>query len=247
MIKLSQQILFFIGLMLPQLLFGGTVINYKVGNDKFQGYLEKTKHTSKGTVIIIHDWDGLTDYEIKRTQMLAKSGYDAFAIDLYGKGVRPVETKMKKAEVGKLYKDREKMRRRILGSLKEADKYVKGDRVVIGYCFGGAATLELSRFGKAKNLKGFATFHGGLETPEGQEYTKSAPIFIAHGGADKSITMDHVAALSKELEKVGITYDIEVYSGAPHAFTVFGSPAYRSHADQKSWNSFMGFLQKSLK
>ena len=36
-----------------------------------------------------------------------------------------------------------------------------------GYCFGGAAVLEFARSGA--DLKGFATFHGGLKTPEGQD------------------------------------------------------------------------------
>lgn len=34
--------------------------------------------------------------------------------------------------------------------------------VAMGYCFGGAAVLELARSGA--DLKGFVTFHGGLET-----------------------------------------------------------------------------------
>ncbi|MBW1726431.1 MAG: dienelactone hydrolase family protein [Deltaproteobacteria bacterium] len=37
-------------------------------------------------VLLIHDWDGLTDYEIKRANMLAESGYAVFAADLFGAG-----------------------------------------------------------------------------------------------------------------------------------------------------------------
>ena len=43
--------------------------------------------------------------------------------------------------------------------------------IAVGYCFGGAAVLELARSGG--DLKGFATFHGGLKTPKGQNYTKT--------------------------------------------------------------------------
>ena len=43
--------------------------------------------------------------------------------------------------------------------------------VAMGYCFGGAAVLEQGRSGA--DLKGFALFHGGLKTPEGQNYTKT--------------------------------------------------------------------------
>ena len=153
---------------------------------------------------------------------------------------------MKKAETGKLYENRERMRKLILGGMAEARKKFNKSAVVMGYCFGGAATLELSRSGMAKNVKGYATFHGGLKTPKGQKYSKSAPIFISHGGADAGIPMDDVSQISKELEAAGIEYDIEVYSGAPHAFTVFGSDRYRKKADEKSWQSFLRFLDDNL-
>ena len=54
--------------------------------------------------------------------------------------------------------------------------------------------------------------------------------------------MEHVAALSKELETAGVPYEIQVYSGAPHAFTVFGSNRYRERADKQSWTAMTDFL-----
>lgn len=225
----------------------GETVDYASGGMALEGYKAQAKGTSKGLVLIIHDWDGLTEYEQKRADMLAGMGYDAFALDLYGKGNRPTETGAKKAEMGKLYNDRKKMRALILAGLDEARKLNAGKAVVMGYYFGGAATLELARSGEGRDIAGYATFHGGLSTPEGQSYAKdTAPIFIAHGGADTSITMDHVADLSKRLEAAGITYEIEVYSGAPHAFTVFGSDRYRKVADEKSWATFTEFLKTNL-
>ncbi len=240
--------LFSLVLMLTSsLAIAGNTVTYSVNGMAYEGYHAKAVGASKGLVLIIHDWDGLTDYEVKRAEMLAGMGYDAFAVDLYGKGNRPVETKAKKAETGKLYKDREKMRSLILAGLEQARKLGGGSAVVMGYCFGGAATLELARSGKAEDVKGYATFHGGLKTPAGQSYPKStAPILIAHGGADRAIKMADVAGIADELETAGVTYDIEVYSGAPHAFTVIGSNRYREHADKKSWNAFSDFLLRNL-
>lgn len=225
----------------------GDKVTYSVNGTDYEGYHAKASGSSKGLVLIIHDWDGLTDYEVKRAEMLAGMGYDAFAVDLYGKGNRPVETQAKKAETGKLYKDREKMRSLILAGLEQARKLGGGSAIVMGYCFGGAATLELARSGKASDVKGYATFHGGLKTPAGQSYSKSTPpLLIAHGGADQAIKMADVAGLAEELEAAGVTYDIEVYSGAPHAFTVIGSNRYREHADKKSWSAFSDFLKRRL-
>lgn len=223
-------------------------VEYTVGGEKFVGYSAKAYNgNSKGLVLVIHDWDGLTAYEVRRVHMLAGMGYDAFAVDLYGKGNRPVETQAKKAETGKLYKDRERMRSLILGGLQEARKLSAGKTVVMGYCFGGAAALELARSGKASNITGYVTFHGGLSTPEGQSYAQSTPpILIAHGGADRAISMDQVADISKQLEAAKVPYEIQVYSGAPHAFTVFGSKAYRETADKQSWDAFTEFLSTNL-
>jgi len=222
-------------------------VTYQVDGQDYQGYFAKAQGTSKGSVLLIHDWDGLTDYEVKRADMLAKQGYNTFAADLYGKGNRPIETQAKKEETGKLYKDREKMRRLILAGISESKKLSKDEMVVMGYCFGGAAVLELARSGEASDVKGYATFHGGLATPEGQNYNKlSAPIFVAHGGADSAIPLTEVADLGVQLEAVKADYEIQIYSGAPHAFTVMGSPRYQEVADKKSWNTFIGFLEQNL-
>lgn len=225
----------------------GEAVTYTVNGGAYEGYAAKAKVTSKGLVIVIHDWDGLTDYEVQRANMLAEMGYDAFAVDLYGKGNRPVETGAKKAETGKLYKDREKMRALIIGGLAEARKVSSMPTVVMGYCFGGAATLELARSGKGDNIKGFASFHGGLKTPAGQSYSKdTAPIMIAHGGADAAIPLSDVANLAGELEAAGVTYTAKIYSGAPHAFTVIGSSRYQERADKQSWSAFQAFLDETL-
>lgn len=237
----------FMAAMLPMAAVAGDSLTYSVDGANYEGYAAPSVGDSKGLVVIIHDWDGLTDYEKQRADMLAEMGYDAFAVDLFGKGNRPETTDGKRAETGKLYGDRAKMRSLLMGGYAAARDISDGPAVVMGYCFGGAATLEMARAGSAQNVAGYATFHGGLSTPEGQSYQGSTPpLLIAHGGADTSVTMDDVAALSKELEAAGVTYEIEVYSGAPHAFTVFGSNRYREVADQQSWKAFQEFLDTQL-
>lgn len=228
--------------------FAGTTMDYEVDGATYEGYMATPDGDSNGLVLVIHDWDGLDGYEMRRADMLAELGYTAFAVDLYGKGNRPDTTEGKKAEVGKLYSDREAMRSRIMGGLGTARAASGEERaVVMGYCFGGAATLELARSRAAENLAGFATFHGGLSTPEGQGYSGvTEPLLIMHGGADAGIPMTDVAALSVALEEAGTPYEIEVYSGAPHAWTVFDSPRYREEADRKSWEAFTGFLEEKL-
>jgi dienelactone hydrolase len=225
----------------------GASVVYEVNGQSYEGYYVSPSNKAP-LVLLIHDWDGLTDYEVKRANMLAESGYAVFAADLFGAGVRPTEVKDKRQHTGELYKDREKMRALMKGALDEAK--AKGanieNAVAMGYCFGGAAVLELARSGA--DLKGFATFHGGLKTPEGQDYAKTrGKILILHGTADTAITMDQFADLAKELETAGVAHEMITYGGAPHAFTVFGSKRYQEAADKKSWKRFTEFLADTLK
>jgi len=224
----------------------GKSVDYKVEGNTYEGYFTGGKSNAP-LVLLIHDWDGLTDYEVKRAEMLADLGYAVFAADLFGKGIRPVEFNERRKLTSELYNNREKMRSLLYGSL-EAAKSVggnTGNAVVIGYCFGGAAVLEFARSGA--DLKGFVTFHGGLSTPEGENYSKTkGKVLVFHGTADSSVTMDQFAALAKELEQFHVSHEMTTYSGAPHAFTVFGSDRYRADADKKSWNRFKEFLSETL-
>ncbi len=150
--------------------FAGENITYSVDDQPYEGYFINTKPGAP-LVLLIHDWDGLTDYEVKRAQMLADLGYSVFAVDLFGSGVRPTEMEDKKQHTGELYKDRQKMRKLLYAALDtaKAQGLNTDNAVAIGYCFGGAAVLEFARSGA--DLKGFVTFHGGLATPEGQDYS----------------------------------------------------------------------------
>ena len=225
----------------------GTAVEYQVNGQSYEGYYISPSDQAP-FVLLIHDWDGLTDYEVKRANMLADLGYAVFALDLFGAGVRPTEVKDKRQHTGELYKNREKMRALMKGALETARKRGANieNAVAFGYCFGGAAVLELARSGA--DLKGFATFHGGLKTPQGQNYANTrGKILIMHGSADKAITMDQFADLAKELESNGVAHEMITYGGAQHAFTVFGGKRYQETADKKSWKRFTEFLAATLK
>jgi dienelactone hydrolase len=225
----------------------GASVTYDVNGQSYEGYYISPSGQAP-FVLLIHDWDGLTDYEVKRADMLADLGYAVFALDLFGADVRPIEVKDKRQHTGELYKNREKMRALMKGALDTAKKRGASidNAVAVGYCFGGAAVLELARSGA--DLKGFATFHGGLKTPAGQNYTKTrGKILIMHGSADKAITMDQFADLAKEMESAGVAHEMITYGGAQHAFTVFGGNRYQETADKKSWKRLTEFLADTLK
>lgn len=221
-------------------------VTYELDGETLTGYYAAAE-SPKGLVLIVHDWDGMTDYERQRADMLAEMGYDAFALDMFGS--MPAETMdERRATTGALYGDRERMRALIgAGVAKAREMSPDGAMVVAGYCFGGAVTLEMARSDMAGDAAGYATFHGGLATPEGQSYPDEVPpLLVMHGGADTAIPMTDVVALTGELEEIGATYTVEVYSGAPHAFTVVGSNNYQERADMESWEAFSQFLADNL-
>lgn len=227
--------------------YAGDVVNYQVNGAEYEGYWVSPADDAP-LVVLLHDWDGLTDYEIKRAEMLAQEGYAVFAADLFGAGIRPTEVVDKRQHTGELYKDRSKMRSLMNGALAVAKSRGGNvdNAVVMGYCFGGAAALEMARSGA--DMKGFVTFHGGLQTPPDQNYDMAKGRFqIHHGSADTAITMEQFAGLAKELEAASLPHEMISYGGAPHAFTVLGSSRYREDADKKSWRSFLNFLDETVK
>lgn len=226
----------------------GAPFDYTVGDTVYEGYVARNEGAApRGTVLIVHDWDGLGAYEMRRAEMLAAMGYTAVAVDLYGKAVAPTTVDEYRALTGALYGDREEFRARLMGSLMAA-RGLEGatqEVVAIGYCFGGAAVLEMTRAGA--DLAGAVSFHGGLGTPEGQDYSAAtAPVLLLHGSADPVSGMADLAALLDELQEAGVAHDARVYGGARHSFTVFGSGDYDRAAEQGSWQALTEFLGRRL-
>ncbi|WP_201616755.1 dienelactone hydrolase family protein [Psychrobacter immobilis] len=223
-------------------------ISYTVDNQNYEGYYAKADKANAPFILLIHDWDGLTDYERKRADMLAEQGYNVLAADMFGAGIRPTEIEERKRLTSALYEDRSKMRHLLEKALSvgqsEGNNVRKG--VTMGYCFGGAVALELARSGFPQ--KAFVPFHGAFDIPTGQSYDKTTgEILVFHGSADQSVSLESFATLGKTLEAAKVPHEMVTYSGAPHAFSVFGSARYDARADERSWNRYLNFLENTYK
>ncbi len=228
-------------------------IEYKQGETVLEGYLvydDAVKGQRPG-VLIIHQWLGLTDNEKMRARMLAEMGYVAFAIDIYGKGIRPKESGAAGAEAGKYRKDLTLFRERINAGLQTLLKNPNVDpkRVAaIGYCFGGGAVLELARSGA--NIAGVVSFHGSLATTIPAVAGKvPAKILVCHGADDPFVPMKDVEGFLDEMRAAGADYQFIAYSGAVHAFTQNEAgndnskgAAYNEKADKRSWQAMKDFF-----
>lgn len=224
----------------------GQSLDYRVGDKDFKGYVAMAKGDAKATILIVHDWNGLNDYEIERANTLAKMGYNSIAVDLFGVKAKLDNMDDYKRETGALYSDREEFRARLSAAQQAAGEIIgDGKSVLIGYCFGGSAVLEAMRAGQ--NYDGYASFHGGIKTPEGQSYGDiKKPLLILQGSADPVAKPDVIASVFSELTEAQIPFNAEIYGGVRHAFSVPGARDYDENAAHKSWAAFMEFLENDI-
>lgn len=233
----------------------GTVV-YQDGEVQLEGFVafdpEKISGDAPG-VLVAHQWMGLTDYEQRRCRELAELGFVAFALDIYGQGIRPANQGEAGQMAGKYKSDRKLYRQRLNLGLEQLKKManVDSDRVAaIGYCFGGTGVLELARSGA--DIMGVVSFHGGLDSPSPADANNiTAKILVQHGADDPFVPKADIEAFVAELDAANIDWQMDIYSGAVHSFTqpMAGDDnsrgaAYNEKADKRSWQAMKLFFQE---
>ncbi len=219
-----------------------------------EGYLAYDDTKEKAPlVLIVHEWTGLGPYVKMRAEQIARLGYVAFAIDIYGKGVRPKNNKEASEQASIYRNDRELMRARALAGLLEIKRFpfVDQDKVAaIGYCFGGGVALEMARSGA--DLKGVVSFHGNLDTPDPADANNiKASVLVLHGASDPYVPQEQVRAFQDEMQKAKVDWYMVIYGNAVHSFTNPDSgddpslgAAYNKQADGRSWEAMKSFFEE---
>lgn len=218
----------------------------------FHAYDDEIEGKRPG-ILIIHQWTGLTEYEEMRAKMLAELGYNVFAADIYGKGIRP-QPPLAGEYAGKYKSDRELYRARMIAGLEVLKSDLRTDvshTAAIGYCFGGTGVLELARANA--DVSAVVSFHGGLGAAEGMAAKKGevSPAMICfHGAVDPFVSPDELDAFQKEMRDAEADLQFVSFSGAVHAFTqqMAGDDpskgaAYDAKADKRSWEYLKVFLE----
>lgn len=226
---------------------GETLVGFLAYNDAL---------TSAPAVLVAHAWRGLGDFAKESANKLAKMGYVAFALDMYGKGVYAKDSKEAKKLSSRFYKDRDLMRGRAQAALAELTKlpFVDATRIgAMGYCFGGTNVLELARSGA--DIKGAVSFHGGLKTPRTKDAKDiKGAVLALHGADDPYVPADEVKAFMKEMDKGDVDWQFVHFSDAVHAFTDPASgndpsrgAAYNAKAAARSWEYMRVFFEEMLR
>ncbi len=234
------------------------VVEYRDGDVALEGYLawDDAQADPRGTqtvpgILIVHQWMGLTDYEQSRARQLAELGYIAFALDIYGQGIRPTSMQQAGAEASKYKQDRKLFRRRLNCGLKQLASYpgVSAQQLAaIGYCFGGTGVLELARSGA--DIRGLVSFHGGLDSPAPQDGKQiKAKILICHGADDPFVPAKDIDAMKAEFNEANVDWQMIYYGKAVHSFTqpmagndTTRGAAYQEQADHRSWQAMRSFF-----
>jgi dienelactone hydrolase len=227
-------------------------VEYKQGDTTLEGHLafDDSVKGARPAVLIVHQWKGLSDYEKKRAEMLAKLGYVAFAVDIYGKGVRPQDPGEAGATAGKYKKDRELLRARVNSGLETLRKQKNVDTkriAAIGYCFGGTTVIELARSGA--DIAGVVSFHGALDSPKPEDGKNiKTRVLALHGADDPFVPAQDVAAFCAEMRDAKVDWELVQYGGAVHSFTDWGADGsmkgaqYNERADKRSWEDMKQFF-----
>jgi dienelactone hydrolase len=174
---------------------------------------------------------------------LAAMGFVAVAPDLYE---APPSIEMIKALVA----EPTELRKRVLAAVDSVREH--GKVAVIGHCFGGTAALEAARSGAA--LACVVAFHGGLAAPKpAQPGSTRTRVLVCSGAADPFCPRDQRSAFEDEMTAAGASWQLHVYGGARHGFTVKGIDssgrpgcAYDELADRASWAALTALLDETI-
>src|SRR5487761_220750 len=204
-------------------------IDYKQGNTALAGYLvyDDTVPGRRPGVLMIHDRSGFSEGTLADAQMIAKLGYVVFAEDIFGKGVVPKDVPEMTKLITIYDNDRALMRARAVAGfdvLKTQPMVDPAKLAAVGYCFGGTTGIELIETGAP--LLGFVSVHGAFRdfAPEAAKNIKGR-VLILHGAEDPVAPMDELNAVISQFRAAKVDFEVNLYSGAAHAFTKPQNPS----------------------
>lgn len=191
-------------------------------------------------VLVVHDAGGLGAHIKEKARRLAKLGYAAFALDMWGEG-KTVSDGMRR--IGELGQDVPRWRGVARAGLDvlAARPEVDPERLAaIGYCFGGTTVYELARSGA--DLRAVVGFHSALAPSSGEAENIKGKVLVLIGADDPLIAPEARLAFEKEMSGAKVDWQMNVYANTGHSFTNPGADAfkrpgffYQANTDARSW------------
>ena len=228
---------------------------------ELKSYIALPEHASNDNpvtgILVAPEWWGVVEHPKSVTERLAKAGYAAIAMDVFGEGKLTTDAAQANMWMEQVLADQDMLMARCQLILNDfSDQMgVNGDNLgAIGFCFGGKVVLDMAREGMP--LKAVATFHGNLSPKQPADNKFAAKVLVAHGRADSMVTMDAVESFKEEMDAIDADYTIDVYDDAKHGFTnpQADQRARDNNADlefnetaaKQSWDNMLEFMKANL-
>jgi dienelactone hydrolase len=202
-------------------------IDYDVGGKKMQSVLvyDDSVKTARPGVVMTPDWLGMNPDQVVLAKQIAGKDYVILVADVYGIDVRPKNPEEAGAAAKSMYANRGDLRARINAALTQL-KGQSGKAPLdgkhygaIGFCFGGATTLDLARSGA--DLQAVVSFHGNLATDDpALAKNIKAKVLVLHGADDKFESPEQIAGFQKEMRDANVDWRFLSYGGAVHCFAI---------------------------
>lgn len=195
-------------------------------------------------VLLIHEWWGLNDQIKAVAAELAKEGYVALAVDLYGGKVATTPEEAR-AYVGAV--DAADATATLVAWMNWLRAHSKGSGklATIGWCFGGAWSLNASLAAPADAT---VIYYGRVPDSAATLAALKGPVLGHFAGKDQFITADKmVPAFQAALAKAGKAASIHVYPDSDHAFANPTGARYDAEDAATAWRRTLAFLNANLR
>ncbi|MCK4712468.1 MAG: dienelactone hydrolase family protein [Marinosulfonomonas sp.] len=232
------------------------IISEKIIVEGFEGTVSRDTAVvgPRPGVLVAHAFGGQAAFDTDKAEELARLGYVAIAIDMYGQGRRagsPVEAAALMHELTDnrpIVAQRMQMWLAVLAGLPDVDAARLG---AIGFCFGGKCVLDLARIGA--DLRGVVSFHGVLDAPEGTATgPMPASVLVLHGWDDPLATPTQFCELGAELSARGADWQMMAYGDTGHAFTNPAAQApdqgmmFNPRTNARAWAAMAAFFEEQF-
>ena len=141
----------------------------------------------------------------------------------------------------------EEMLRSVEGALSflKTQTQVNTERIAVGgYCKGGGLTYQA--LAKIPGYSAGVIWHGGLSADNVEAALRvQVPMIIIHGASDTPVPIDKVYDLTKQLNQQGKRFELKVYHGCDHAFTLPGGARYIAEAADDAFREAVLFLRRT--
>jgi dienelactone hydrolase len=234
-------------------------LDYAVGGKKMQSVLvyDDAAQTPRPGLVMTPDWLGMNADQVALAKQIAGKDYVILVADVYGTAVRPKNADEAGAAAKSMYDHRADLRARITEALAQL-KAQAGKAPLdgkhwgaLGFCFGGATTLDLARTGA--DVQGVVSFHGNLATDDpALAKNIKAKVLAMNGGDDKFVPEEQIVLFQKEMRDANVDWQFLSFGGAVHCFAIPTAKGdvpgcqYNARAAKRAFSQMHSFFNEAF-